>query len=100
MRTSLFWYTKDLRLEDLPALAEAASRSDQVVPVYIWDNEYLQDEADNREAFLIDCLEDLDRALRSVGSGLSLRTGDTLHELLALTELHKVTDIYATASRD
>ncbi len=96
----MFWYTKDLRVDDLPALAEAAAHSDVVIPVYIWDELYLEDEAENRRAFLLDCLKDLDVQLRKVGSGLLIETGDTVRALVALCETHDCKDVYCTESRD
>src|SRR5688572_24740449 len=100
MRTSLFWYTKDLRVDDLPALAGACAASDVVIPVYIWDDEHLEDEADNRKAFLLDCLRDLNSALRKLGSGLAVHAGETFATLIALCEKYECKDVYYTASRD
>lgn len=100
MRTSLFWYTKDLRTDDLPALAEAAIRSDLVIPVYIWDEAYLEDEADNRKAFLIECLEVLHEDLTGLGSGLTVRYGSTAKALIDLCSEHKASAVYCALSRD
>ena len=33
---ALVWFRLDLRLADNPALAAAAARSGQIVPVFIW----------------------------------------------------------------
>jgi deoxyribodipyrimidine photo-lyase len=100
MRTSLFWYTKDLRLSDLPALVEASTHSEVVIPVYIWDDEHLEDEADNKNAFLLDCLLELDRSLRERGSGLHVMRGATVSSLIKLSREHNCSDVYCTASRD
>jgi deoxyribodipyrimidine photo-lyase len=100
MRTSLFWYTKDLRIDDLPALAEASEKSDVVIPVYIWDDEHLEDQADNRKAFLADSLKDLDNSLRKLGSGLSVYRGETIKGLVELCKQHDCKDVYCSTSRD
>jgi deoxyribodipyrimidine photo-lyase len=100
MRTSLFWYTKDLRIDDLPALTEACTASDSVIPVYIWDDDHLEDEADNRKAFLIDCLLGLDSAFRKLGSGLRLQGGETTRVVIDLCIEYDCHEIYCTESRD
>jgi deoxyribodipyrimidine photo-lyase len=100
MRTSLFWYTKDLRVDDLPALAEACVKYDAVIPIYIWDDAHLEDEADNRKAFLIDSLIDLDNELRKRGSGLGIYRGETVTALAELCQTQAIKDVYFTASRD
>ena len=36
MRPIIYWFRKDLRLEDQPALTELARSGQPVVPVFIW----------------------------------------------------------------
>jgi deoxyribodipyrimidine photo-lyase len=100
MRTSLFWYTKDFRVEHLPGLARACDECDRVVPVYIWDDEYLEDESANRLHFLAESLYDLNDSLLKYGSGLTVRQGESENELIKLAKQHKATLIFCTAVRD
>lgn len=57
-RPSLFWFRRDLRLADNPALAEAAS-SGQVLPVFVLDRALWDPSGHNRQAFLVEALDGL-----------------------------------------
>jgi len=75
-RTALHWFRKNLRLHDNPALCEAIKGSDDLLAVYILPP-FIPDAniSANRWNFLIECLEDLDRGLRSIGSRLLVVQG-------------------------
>lgn len=74
MRVAVVWLTRDLRVHDNPALAAACRLAERVVPLFVLDEALLARSA-SRSAFLIDCLHDLDRSLRSLGAGLVVRAG-------------------------
>ena len=74
MRVAVVWLTRDLRVHDHPALAEACRLAERVVPLFVLDEALLSRSA-NRSAFLADCLHDLDASLRSLGGGLVVRAG-------------------------
>ncbi|WP_329491601.1 DNA photolyase family protein [Kitasatospora sp. NBC_01246] len=78
MTVSIALFTQDLRLHDNPVLHAAHSAADQVVPLFVLDPAVAAAgfAAPNRQAFLADCLADLDASLRAAGSRLVLRTGD------------------------
>ena len=57
------WFRRDLRLSDLPALAEALSGFDQVVPLFVWDPALVRPSGAARLAFLAGCVAALDRSL-------------------------------------
>ena len=72
----LFWFRRDLRLTDHPALAaavdDARERGVEVIPFFVVDPELLASAGVYRRAFLADCLA----ALReSLGGHLVLRRG-------------------------
>ena len=76
--TTLLWFRADLRLADNPALANALTRSEPVVPVFILDDEDAQAWAPGGASrwWLHGSLEALDRDLRKLGGpGLILRRG-------------------------
>ncbi len=74
MAPAVLWFRRDLRMGDLPALAEAAhaGRRD-VVPLFVLDPAFLGPAGPNRRRFLGDALRSLDREL---GGTLVLRGGD------------------------
>jgi deoxyribodipyrimidine photo-lyase len=82
VREAIVLFTRDLRVHDHPALAEAARRSERVTPLFVLDDGILQTEfaRPNRVAFLLDALADLDRSLRGLGSALVVRRGDVVAE--------------------
>ncbi|MFJ6378710.1 cryptochrome/photolyase family protein [Kitasatospora sp. NPDC092039] len=78
MTVSIALFTQDLRLHDNPVLHAARSTADQVVPLFVLDPavERAGFAAPNRQAFLADCLADLDASLRRTGSRLVVRRGE------------------------
>ncbi|MFF1734883.1 cryptochrome/photolyase family protein [Streptomyces sp. NPDC058247] len=78
MSVSIVLFTSDLRVHDHPPLRAALRASDEVVPLFVRDTgiEAAGYAAPNREAFLADCLGDLDAALRACGGRLVVRSGD------------------------
>jgi len=86
MHTILHWFRRDLRVSDNTALHEAATRGECVVPVFIWDDAFLQapDTGAARVAFLLRSLEALARNLEALGYRLIVRHGAPEVELVRL----------------
>ncbi|MDQ6606575.1 MAG: DNA photolyase family protein [Actinomycetota bacterium] len=84
--SALVWFRRDLRVHDHPALRAAADESEPVVPVFCLDERLLggPHASGPRTQFMLECLDDLDAALRDRGSGLALRRGNPERELLTL----------------
>ncbi|MFC9670835.1 deoxyribodipyrimidine photo-lyase [Streptomyces sp. NPDC056949] len=78
MSVSIVLFTSDLRVHDHPPLRAALRTSSEVVPLFVRDTGIASAGyvAPNREAFLADCLGDLDAALRACGGRLVVRSGD------------------------
>jgi deoxyribodipyrimidine photo-lyase len=76
-------FTRDLRVDDHPALAHAASDADHVVPLFVFDDGILAGAYNrpNRTGFLLESLHDLDDALRALGGALVVRRGDWVEEV-------------------
>ena len=82
MRTIVVWFKTDLRLNDNEALFQAIAQSDEVIPVYCFDDAHFKTTnfgfkktGNFRAQFLIESLIDLDKNLRAVGSGLIVVKG-------------------------
>ena len=82
---ALLWFRRDLRVADHVAL-RAAVQDGPVVPVFCLDDRLLagRHASGPRTQFLLECLRDLDGALRERGSGLVVRRGAPERELPAL----------------
>jgi deoxyribodipyrimidine photo-lyase len=98
MSTALVWFRRDLRLRDHPALTAALAAHEHVVPVFCLDDRLLagRHASGPRTAFLLECLADLDGALRERGGRLVL-----LHErpetgLVTLARQVGATEVYYT----
>ena len=98
MRTAIVWLRRDLRLRDHPALCAALERSERIVPVFCFDDLLLHGRhaSGPRTQFLLECLADLDRGLRERGSGLVVRHGRPITELIQMSREVGARDIHAT----
>lgn len=87
------WFKRDLRIEDHPALTEAARRG-PVLPLYIVEPELWQqpDMSHRQYQFLGECLAELDTALQTLGLRLVIKVGDAV---TVLAQLHQTQAIQA-----
>ena len=76
--TTVVWFRRDLRIHDHPALVDAITNADRVVPLFVLDPGLLEGRwpSPNRAAYLLGCLRSLDGQLRGIGGSLVVRTGD------------------------
>ncbi len=107
---SIFWFRRDLRLEDNAGLYKALKGPNPVLPLFIFDAEILddlQDKKDGRVTFIHDAITNLSQQLSKLGSSLIVRYGkpkQVWEELLKEYAINKVytnrdTESYAI-SRD
>ncbi len=102
MRKSIVWFKTDLRLHDNETLVNAISHSDEILPVYCFDNSHFKKTefgfkkiGNFRANFLLESLRDLDNQLRALGSGLLILRGNPAEELLKLANKYGAQKIYA-----
>jgi deoxyribodipyrimidine photo-lyase len=83
MRVALHWFRRDLRLQDNRALAKAQADADLVLPVYVFDDKWIENNfrAAPRIAFLLESLKALAHDLEELGSKLFLFHGRPEAEL-------------------
>lgn len=90
----VFWFRRDLRLSDNPALLEAARRGDgEVVPVFVIDPELARSTGPARGAYLAATLRALDVTLEG---RLVVRRGDPARELAGVAAHSGATQVVAT----
>lgn len=92
---AMHWFRKGLRLSDNPALVACLEQAPQnVYPVYVMDgNSYqLYRCTPLRANFLVECLQDLDKNLRRLGSRLYVLSGDPTVVLPEKWKEWKITD--------
>ncbi|MDD4967959.1 MAG: deoxyribodipyrimidine photo-lyase [Paludibacter sp.] len=77
----VFWFRRDLRLEDNAGLYHALQSGCKVLPLFIFDTNILSqldDKSDRRVDFIHQALTALNRQLEALGSSLIVRTGKPL----------------------
>ena len=82
MTTSILWLRRDLRVHDHPAL-QSARQADRMIPVFCFDDALLSGRhaSGPRTQFLLECLAEVDDALRERGSRLFVRHGSPSREI-------------------
>lgn len=93
---NIFWFRRDLRLQDNAGLYHALKEGKPVLPVFIFDRnilDELEDKADRRVEFIHLALQDMQRQLLKIGSTMDVRygtPGEVYKELLDEYAIEKV----------
>ncbi len=102
MRRSIVWFKTDLRLHDNETLIKAISQSDEIIPVYCFDDSQFETTefgfkktGNFRAQFLLESIIDLDKNLRSIGSGLLILKGKPEVEIPKIVQEYKVSKVFA-----
>lgn len=97
---SLFWFKRDLRLEDNVGLDECLEVSDLILPVFIIDRPLLEelDGPAEKTGFLLACLERLDKKLRGKRSRLFCFYGKPEEIFPRLLDEGKVEAVFTNTS--
>ena len=102
MKRALVWFKTDLRLHDNETLVLAMEQSDEIIPVYCFDEAHFKTTkfgfkktGNFRAHFLLESLMELDKNLRAVGSGLIVVKGKPEVEITKLIEKYNVQKVYA-----
>jgi deoxyribodipyrimidine photo-lyase len=76
---AIFWYRRDLRLEDNVGLFHALDSKFPVVPLFIFDEDILEKlpKNDARVGFIHDSLSKINSKLKELGSSLLVKNGKT-----------------------
>lgn len=95
---TIFWFRRDLRLQDNAGLYHALKSSDQVLPVFIFDKnilDLLDNKKDLRVQFIYETLKKLKSQLTSLGSDLLVFHGSPLEIYQKLVEQYSISAVYA-----
>jgi deoxyribodipyrimidine photo-lyase len=79
MKTCVFWFRRDLRIEDNAGLYHALRSGMKVAPVFIYDRNILDDlddECDRRVQFIYDQLRACNQALQLFGARMNVYEGE------------------------
>jgi deoxyribodipyrimidine photo-lyase len=96
-KVSVFWFRRDLRLEDNTALFHALKSGSPVICLFIFDSrilDKLSNRRDTRVLFIHRQLESLNRQLQQAGSGLLTRYGNPEEIWKKLCSEYKIASVF------
>jgi len=94
---NVFWFRRDLRLEDNHGLYEALKDDIPVVPIFIFDSNILENlnhKDDPRVTFIWNALNAINDKLSPYGSRLFVFYGNPLKVISKIIELYKIRKVY------
>jgi deoxyribodipyrimidine photo-lyase len=96
-KLSLFWFRRDLRLDDNAGLYQALKENERVLPVFIFDANILnalEDKYDRRVDLIHQCISDLERQLIELGSSIRVFHCKPLEAFKELLKDHQISCVY------
>lgn len=97
-KINVFWFRRDLRLEDNAGLYHALKQGLPVLPIFIFDQnilDKLEDKADARVDFIHQTILSLQQQLISLGSTLDVRYGKPAQIIKQLISTYTIHDLFA-----
>jgi deoxyribodipyrimidine photo-lyase len=95
---SIFWFRRDLRLEDNAALFHALKENKNILPVFIFDTDILNklvNKEDRRVEFILLALKKLQEELAALESSLLILHGKPLDVFKDLIVKYKIANVYS-----
>ena len=95
MKISIFWYRRDLRLEDNTGLFKALNENENILPIFIFDDAILDElpEDDARVNFIYESLAKINKQLNKYNTSLKILKGqidDVWKNLVTTYDIQKV----------
>ncbi|MCF8365681.1 MAG: DNA photolyase family protein [Bacteroidales bacterium] len=97
-RITIFWFRRDLRIDDNTGLYSALKERGNVLPLFIFDTEILdelEDKRDLRVSFIYEQLQGLKHELEQSGSSLLVKFGKPAAVFEALFGEYNIAAVYA-----
>jgi deoxyribodipyrimidine photo-lyase len=94
---NIFWFRRDIRLEDNAGLYHALNAGSPVLPVFIFDKDILmklEDHADARVTFIYDEIAKLKDQLEKAGSSLLVKFGKPEHIFAELVSTYSPRTVF------
>lgn len=96
-RVVVFWFRRDLRMEDNKGLSRALATGLPVLPIFIFDTnilERLASKTDRRVDYIHQALEGINRKLQKYGARLNVFRGDPLTVFGTLATQYDLQEVY------
>lgn len=97
MKINIFWFRRDLRLDDNAGLYHALKSGNPVLPIFIFDSEILdklEDKTDARVEFIYNTLVSIDEELAELNSSLRILHGKPVEIWKELVKKYDIGDVY------
>ncbi|MDP2236483.1 MAG: deoxyribodipyrimidine photo-lyase [Bacteroidales bacterium] len=97
---NIFWFRRDLRLNDNHGLFKALNAGRKVLPLFIFDTEILQkleSTDDARVQFIHNQIEKIDQQLKSVGSSMHVVNGNVTEVFNDLCSKYEIEQVFCNS---
>lgn len=94
---TIFWFRRDLRLKDNAGLYHALKENKNVLPLFIFDTDILdqlENKEDRRVIFIWDALQKIQHELEELGSSLWIVYDNPLNAFETLTAKYSIKNVY------
>ena len=93
---NIFWFRRDLRIEDNVGLFHALNSAEEVLPIFIFDEHILSQlpKEDARVSFIHAQLEKIQAELNTVGKSLAVFHGKPIEVFEKLITENKISAVY------
>ncbi len=89
---AIFWFRRDLRLSDNPALLAAFDEADEVIPLFIMDDEIANRAGAHRNAYLAASLKALNESL---GGNLLVKSGSPVDVISEVMKKYEASSVHS-----
>ena len=96
-KVSIFWFRRDLRLDDNHGLFEALKSKNKVLPIFIFDKDILEnlsEKKDKRVSFIHQNLQNIENELNKYGSSLWLIHDTPINAFKLICASYNVAEVY------
>ena len=96
-KVTIFWFRRDLRLNDNAALYHALKEGHPVIPIFIFDKnilDKLEDKADRRVEFIHAALQDIQQQLQQLGASLEVYHSTPMDVFAQLLKKYSVQKVF------
>lgn len=93
---TIFWFRRDLRLDDNHGLFQALSNSEAVLPIFIFDKTILDElpKDDARVTFIQESLNEINTKLQKINKSIAVFYGNPEEVLEQITSENKIKAVY------
>lgn len=94
-KVSFFWFRRDLRLEDNVGLSEALKNNQNVIPIFIFDQNIISElpKNDARISFIYHQLKKMDEELKKKGSSMLIEHGNPIEVWKKLNDNYQIESV-------